>query len=52
MLSFIRDAFGYTPFMFAVAHRAYPVALVLFHAAFNITMDGKSQEKDINIIIG
>jgi len=37
--------------MFAVAHRAYPVATVLFHAAFNITMDGKSQEKDVNVII-
>ena len=34
-----RDSSGYTPFMFAVAHRAYPAALAIFKAAFSLAID-------------
>ncbi|CAK8697546.1 unnamed protein product [Clavelina lepadiformis] len=46
-----KDSSGYTPFMFAVAHRAYPAALVIFKAALNLTMEtccGKSKETKEN----
>uniref|UniRef100_H2Y8U7 UBR-type domain-containing protein n=1 Tax=Ciona savignyi TaxID=51511 RepID=H2Y8U7_CIOSA len=34
-----KDTSGYTPFMFAVAHRAYSAAQVLYQAAINIAKD-------------
>lgn len=42
---FVRDASGYTPFMFAVAHRAYPAALVIFSAAVGLSKDA-AQDKE------
>nr|CAB3267473.1 E3 ubiquitin-protein ligase UBR5-like [Phallusia mammillata] len=43
-----KDTAGYTPFMFAVAHRAYPAALILFTAAINVAKETVAQQdKDV-----
>uniref|UniRef100_F7AHP3 Zinc finger protein n=1 Tax=Ciona intestinalis TaxID=7719 RepID=F7AHP3_CIOIN len=42
----LKDASGYTPFMFAVAHRAYTAAQVLFQAALDIAKDASDETND------
>uniref|UniRef100_H2Y8U8 UBR-type domain-containing protein n=1 Tax=Ciona savignyi TaxID=51511 RepID=H2Y8U8_CIOSA len=41
-----KDTSGYTPFMFAVAHRAYSAAQVLYQAAINIAKDESKENVD------